>query len=176
MHPSKYVYTEDAYDKPEITLSTPEKDLEVLCELMVNFESIKDHDFDLLPIVKFQGWEKFFERLQGPIFSHLVRELWIHAKTSTYQVVYFVFGKNIVITEKLIAKLIGNDGSGIRCKLMGETRSDQVEKAKEISTTESHANKIKNHHSKLRIWARILLGCVNHKRLTNSFDYINIDQ
>lgn len=47
------MYAEDAYNNPEITLSTPEKDLEVLCELMVDFESIKDHMFDLLPAVKF---------------------------------------------------------------------------------------------------------------------------
>ncbi|KAI5447293.1 hypothetical protein KIW84_014953 [Lathyrus oleraceus] len=54
-------------------------------------------------------------------------------------------------------------------------RSDQVEMAKAISTTISHSNKIKNIHSKLRIWERILLGYVNHRRPTNSPDYINID-
>lgn len=58
-----FVYTEDAYDNPWITLSTPEKNLEVLCEIMVDFQRIKYHDFNLLPAVKFQGWEKFFDSL-----------------------------------------------------------------------------------------------------------------
>lgn len=38
------MYTEDAYDNPETTFSTPKGDLEVLSELMVDFESIKYHN------------------------------------------------------------------------------------------------------------------------------------
>lgn len=170
------MYTEDAYDNFEITFSTPKEDLEVLSGLMFDFESIKDHNFDLLSAVKFQGQEKFFDHLQGPLFPHLVIEFWIHAKTSTCQIASFVFGKKIVITEKLIAKLIENDESSIRHELMGERRYDQVEMAKSIFTTGSHANKIKNTHSDLRIWARILFRCVNHRKPTNSPDYINFDQ
>ncbi|KAI5405717.1 hypothetical protein KIW84_052469 [Lathyrus oleraceus] len=104
----------------------------------------------------------------GPVFPHLVREFWIHAKTFTCQVASFVFGKNIVINGKLIAKLIDNDGSGTRCELMGEKRPDQVEMAKAISTTRSHANKVKNLHFDLRIWARILLDAEKSLELVST--------
>lgn len=45
-----------------------------------------------------------------------------------------------MIIEKLINKLVSNDGSGIRRELIGERRFDQVKMAKAISTTGSHAN------------------------------------
>lgn len=48
------MYIEGAYDNPEITLSTPENDLEVLCELMVDIERIKYYIFGLLPADKFK--------------------------------------------------------------------------------------------------------------------------
>ena len=34
----------------------------------------------------------------------------------------------------------------------------------------------KNMHNYLRVWFRIILGCVHHIPSTNSFDYINTDQ
>lgn len=114
------VCTEDAYEVPEITLSIPAEKLEVLGDLLVEFENMKGNEINLLPIVNFQGWESFSNRLQGPIFFNLVSEFWIHAKPSPFQVTSFVFGKKIVIYEKLIAILIGHDGSGIRCEQMVE--------------------------------------------------------
>ncbi|KAI5433687.1 hypothetical protein KIW84_020816 [Lathyrus oleraceus] len=105
---------EDAYDVLEITLSTQSKKLEVLYELLVVFDNVKDNGNDLLPVVKFQGWESFFNRLQGPFFFNLVRELQLHFKSSLFQVTSFVFGKKIVIFKKLISKLVGHYWSGIR--------------------------------------------------------------
>lgn len=74
------LYTEDAYNGHEITLSTSAKNLEMMCELLVEFDNMKDN-IDLLTFVKFQVWELFFNRIRGGIFNHLVREFWIHAKS-----------------------------------------------------------------------------------------------
>lgn len=68
------MHTEDAYDTPELTLTTPVEKLIVLCELLVEFDNMKDNGIYLLIDVKFQGWEQYFDRLQGPVFYHLVRE------------------------------------------------------------------------------------------------------
>lgn len=67
------MHTEDTYDAPEITLITHAEKLEVLCELLVEFGNMKDNGIDRLSTVKFQGWESFFNRLQGPVSYHLVR-------------------------------------------------------------------------------------------------------
>lgn len=105
----------------------------------------------------------------------LVRELWIHAKTYTFQVTSFVIGKKIVITEKLIAKLIRHDGSGKKCLQMVERNFDLIEISKVIFTFGVHSNKIKDLLPHLRIWAKILLGCIHHRKPTNSTYYINGD-
>lgn len=66
------------------SLSIPAKKLEVLGELFVEFKNMKDNGIDLLPTVKFQGWERFINLLQDPIFFNLVREFLIHAKFSSF--------------------------------------------------------------------------------------------
>lgn len=49
--------TEDAYDAPDVTLRTQAENLEVLCELFVEFDNMKENGIDLLTVVKFQGWK-----------------------------------------------------------------------------------------------------------------------
>lgn len=109
------MFYEEPYKTLGLTLTTPVNKLEVLYELMVDFENLKDNGFNLLSVVDIQGWEKCFDHLQGSVFFHLVREFWIHAKTLVFQVTSFIMGKKFVITEKLIAKLIGHDGSRMGC-------------------------------------------------------------
>lgn len=106
----------------------------------------------------------------------MVKELWIHAKSSLFQVTSFLFGKKIVISEKLIAKLIGHDGFGIRCEQMVEKESNITEMSKVIFSSGKHSIKIKDVLPHIKVWARILLGCVNPRPTTNSSDYINGDQ
>lgn len=170
------MHIKDSYDAPELTMSTPTKKLEVLFERLVKFDNMKDNGIDILTIVKFQGWEQLFNRLQGPVFYYMVREFWIHAKFSLFQVNSFVFGKKIVIFEKLIAKLISHDGYGIRCEQMVKNESKLADIFEVIFISRNHSRKIKDLHPKLRVWARILLGCVHHRRSINYFDYINGDQ
>lgn len=150
--------------------------MKVLCELMIDFENLKENWFDLLSDVKIQGWEKYFDHLHGPVLFQLVREFWTHAKTSVFQVTSFVLGKSIVIIEKLIAKLIGHDGSGTRCHLMVAKRYYIIDISKVIFTFIVHSNKIKDLIPYMRIQVRILLGRVHHRKTTNSVEYINGDQ
>lgn len=49
------MHSEDAYDTHELTLTTPAEKLEVLHELLVEFDNMKDNGIDLLTAVKFQG-------------------------------------------------------------------------------------------------------------------------
>lgn len=48
--------------------------LQVLYELIVYFESMKENVCDLTPDVEFQGWTKYFDRLIGPVYPKLVKE------------------------------------------------------------------------------------------------------
>ena len=59
---------------------------------------------------------------------------------------------------------------------MADRCSDLKSISKEIFTSGQPSSKIrdlKDHH---KIWARIILGCINHRKPTSSPDYINIDQ
>lgn len=80
-----------------------------------------------------------------------------------------------MISEKLIAKLIGHDGSGIRCEQMVENESNLTETSKVILTFVKHSIKVKDILTHLKIWARILLGCIHARPSTDSSNYINGD-
>ena len=85
-------------------------------------------------------------------------------------------GKKIVITEDLIGKLIGYNGDEVRCSDMAEKCSDLKAIARVIFTFRHPSSKIRDLKDYYRIWARIILGCINHRKLTSSSDYININQ
>ena len=166
----------ERYEEASRTLMTPIDSLEVLCELIVDFISMKENDYDLTPDVEFQGWTKYFDRLLGPVFPSLVKEFWIHTTTSNHQVTLYVIGKKIVIFEDLIAWLIGHDGGAIRCSDMAEKCPDLTTISKEIFTSGKPSNKIKDLKYYFRIWSKIILGCISHRKPISSPDYINIDQ
>ena len=104
--------TAERYEEPSRTPLSPIDSLEVLCKLIIHFESMKENSYDLTPGVEFQGWTRYFDRLLGPVFPKLVKEFWIQASTSNHQVTSYVMGKNISISEDLIARLIGHNGGG----------------------------------------------------------------
>ena len=64
----------EQYEVPLRTLLTPVKNLEVLSEIIVDFNSLKENGFDLSEEIQAQGWEKYFDRLVGPTFPILVKE------------------------------------------------------------------------------------------------------
>ncbi|KAL5076615.1 hypothetical protein RYX36_015599 [Vicia faba] len=168
--------TSEQYQVPLRTLLTPVKNLEVLSELIIDFESLKENGFDLTEEIRAQKWERYFDRLVGPTFPALVKEFWIHAKISKHLVISSVMGKKIVISEDLIARLIGQSGGGVRCVDMAERCPDIGVVANRIFTLGMPSSKIKDLKDHCRVWAKIVLGCFNHRKPTSSPDYINVDQ
>ncbi|PNX56869.1 cullin-like protein, partial [Trifolium pratense] len=57
--------------------------LTLLPEKMVDFESLKANGFDVKPYFIAQGWDKYFEMLNGPIYPDLLKHFWMKAKVFT---------------------------------------------------------------------------------------------
>ncbi|MCI40549.1 cullin-like protein, partial [Trifolium medium] len=47
---------------------------------MVDFESLKVNDFDIEDLFIKQGWKRYFEMLNGPIYTRMVKEFWMNAQ------------------------------------------------------------------------------------------------
>ncbi|MCH96520.1 hypothetical protein A2U01_0017507, partial [Trifolium medium] len=48
-------------------------------ERMVDFESLKINGFDFEEMFTAQGWNKYFDMLNGPIYTRMVKEFWMKA-------------------------------------------------------------------------------------------------
>lgn len=59
---------------PHINLATPFEKLEVLCELLVDFDNLKRNVIDLTEELEKQGWGNYFKRIYGPVYTFLVKE------------------------------------------------------------------------------------------------------
>ncbi|XP_058774791.1 uncharacterized protein LOC131649061 [Vicia villosa] len=92
---------------PQKTCLIPLNELEVIVEMMVDFNNLEKHDIHLTEDMKFQGWEAFFYRLCGPVYPDLVKEFWVHATIMPKAILSFVHGEEISITENLLRKLFG---------------------------------------------------------------------
>ena len=64
----------EQYEEPYRMLLTPIDNLEVLSELIIDFESLKEKGFNLSEDVNAQGWNIYFDRLLGLTFPILVKE------------------------------------------------------------------------------------------------------
>src|SRR4051812_4004130 len=96
------------------TCLIPYADLEVLCELMVDFENLQAHNFNIKTDMLVQGWANYFDRLIGPVCPILVKEFWTHAILTPNAIISFVLGQEIAITENLIRNLLNLQGlSGV---------------------------------------------------------------
>lgn len=82
----------------------------------------------------------------------------------------------ISISEKSIATLLGHAGSGKRCFGMVANKDKIAEIANVIFKNGKSSSNAKDLHDNLRIWFKIIIGWIHHRKATNSLDYINIDQ
>ena len=41
---------------------------------MVDVENLKENGYDLTEGIRTQGWEGYFERLKGPVYTELVKQ------------------------------------------------------------------------------------------------------
>ncbi|XP_057443940.1 uncharacterized protein LOC130736110 [Lotus japonicus] len=154
------------------------EELQVLCEIRVDFQNLAENGLDLLPAVKAQGCERYFNRLSAPIYDKLVKEFSKHADCDDYQVVSHVLGKKIIISKRSIALLLG--GETIKGSRF-QTNDSKSKKFKEnlnsvlyVSWRSTKSDyKKKDLHPDLRILHKIMLNCLNTRPSGSSPDYIN---
>lgn len=99
---------------PHINLTTPFKKLEVLCELLVNFDNLNRNGINLNEELENQGRGNYFQQLYGPVYTFLVKEFRRFADCDDHYIVSYVLGVKTVITEKSIAKLLNMETLGGR--------------------------------------------------------------
>ncbi|XP_058726435.1 uncharacterized protein LOC131597780 [Vicia villosa] len=92
---------------PQKTYLIPLHQLEVICELMVDFDNLEKHDVHLTENMVFQGWGPLFYDLCGPVYPDLVKELWVHETVMPKEILSIVHGELFSITETLLRKLFG---------------------------------------------------------------------
>ncbi|XP_050908526.1 uncharacterized protein LOC127122190 [Lathyrus oleraceus] len=166
--------------EPHIHLSTPFDKLEVLSESLVDFDNMKRNGIDLTEELRMQGWETYFQRLYGPVYTYLIKEFWHFADSDDHYIVSHVLGVKIVITKKSIASLMNMETIGGRRIYNINPRAKYL--SQEIALTifqqnaEGKHSKNKELHQNLRVWMKIILGTTHHLPTSNFSDYINTDQ
>ncbi|PNX99121.1 hypothetical protein L195_g022384 [Trifolium pratense] len=58
----------------------PESSLNFLSEKIIDFESLSANGFDVKQYFSSQGWDKYFDMLNGPIYPDLLKKFWMKAK------------------------------------------------------------------------------------------------
>ncbi|XP_050916493.1 uncharacterized protein LOC127131621 [Lathyrus oleraceus] len=135
---------------------------------------------DLTDELKKQGWENYFRRLYGPVYTNLVKEFWRFADADDHYIVSYILGVKIVITEKLIVALLNMEKIGGRRIYNINPRAKYM--SHEINPTifqqsaEGKHSKNKELHQNLRVWLKIMLGTIHHRPASNSSDFINTYQ
>lgn len=161
----------------EITLNTPVEEIMVLNEIIVDFKNLTDNDFDFFETLAFQGWNTFFERLTGPTYPVLVKQLWIHAAAGKDIITSYIMHMKIVIMEKYIAYIISHNGCGKGCitpNIDAIVTSIIFKKGTKVDEGKGISSKYLNDN--LRVWFKIILDYIHHRPNTNSYDYINTTQ
>lgn len=153
----------------------------MLFDTIVDFKNLKDNCFDFTEMLNVQGWNTFFKRFTDPVYPVLVRHFWVHANAEKETITSYVMNRKIVITKKSIEDLIGHDGKGKRVHSATITAKRDADISPVISKEETNFADEKGPSAKdltrnLRVWFKIILGCINHRTSTNSSDNINIRQ
>lgn len=166
---------------PELTFNTHVDELMVLFEKIVDFKNLKGNGFDFFETLAFQGWNSFFKRLKGPVYPVLLKQFWVHATAEKEMVTSYVINSKIVIIGKSIADLILHNGRG---KIIHSAKTNAKREAKisyVIFKVGTNLDVDKGHGAKdltnnLRLWFKIILGCIHHRPSTNSSNYVNTRQ
>lgn len=142
--------------------------------------NMKRNGIDLSDELRMQGWETYFRRLYGLVYTYLVKEFWRFADSDDHYIVSHVLRIKIVITEKSIASLLNMEKTWGRRIYNINPRAEYM--SQEISLTifqqnaKENSSKNKELHQNLRVWMKIILGTIHHLPASNSYDYINTDQ
>lgn len=166
---------------PELTFHTPVNELTMLCETIIDLKNLKDNGFDFTKTLNVQGGNTFFERLTCLVYPVLVNQFWVYATAEKETNISYVMNRNIVITEKSIADLIGHDGKGKRVHCATITTKRCADISPNIFKEETNFANEKGPSAKdltrnLSVWFKIILGCINHRPSTNNSNCINTRQ
>src|SRR3954471_14660208 len=156
---------------PVISCSIPKKELEVICELMVDFDCLEKHEFRLKEDIIFQGWASLFAEFCGPVYPDLVKEFWVHAVVAPKSILSFVHGKFVVVTENILRMMFDLRNPEGAFEIDQRADWDVV-----LSTLYTYVNKTKNVKDMkdlYKIWTKILLGCFYHRKGTHAADFVN---
>lgn len=153
----------------------------MLCETIVDFKNPKENGFDFTKTLNVQGWNKFFERLTGPVYHVLVKQLCVHATIEREIITSYVMNRKTVIIEKSNVDLIGHDGKGkrVHSATISAKRDADIPLVifkKGTNLADEKGPSAKDLTNNLRVWFKIIPGCINHRPSTNSSDYINTHQ
>ncbi|MCI18806.1 hypothetical protein A2U01_0039961, partial [Trifolium medium] len=94
------------------------REFSFVIENMVDFDSFKANNLDIKPFFEKQGWITF-TRLNGPVYPLLVRDFWLHATVvdgglvGQKEIHSTIMGMDVVITQDVIAHVIGAPNEGI---------------------------------------------------------------
>ncbi|MCI05493.1 hypothetical protein A2U01_0026546 [Trifolium medium] len=59
-----------------VTIEIPYKKLDLVLEQPVDFESLRANCFDVKKLFQDQGWLGYFDILNGPVYTQLVKDFW----------------------------------------------------------------------------------------------------
>lgn len=96
------------------TLNEYENLVFVINEKFVDFNELKDKDFDLMKTISKQKLKCYFDMLHGFIYTNLISEFWLNAfiRHSGQTIQSNVYGFPITITQSLIAQTIKCEEKG----------------------------------------------------------------
>src|SRR3954462_6842748 len=159
---------------PVVACSIPKNELEVLCELMVDFDNIEEHQFHLKEDIIFQGWTSLFAEFVGPVYPDLVKEFWAHAVVAPKSILSFVHGKFVVITENILRVMF--DLKNPEGAFEFDQRADLGDVLSTLYPNVKKTKSVKDLRDVYKIWTKILLGCFYHRKGTHAADFINNEQ
>ena len=110
-----------------------------------------------------------------------MKELWRFADCDDDYIISLVLGIKIVVTEKSIAALLNMEKAGgrriyninPRAKYMSQEIIPTIFSQNPEGRTSSKNQEL---HKNLRVWLKIILGCIHHRPSSSSSDYVNTDQ
>src|SRR3954465_4144031 len=159
---------------PVVAFSIPKDKLEVLCELMVDFDSIEEHEFHLKEDIIFQGWTSLFAEFCGPVYPDLVKEFLGHAVVAPKSILSFIHGKFVVVTENILRMMF--DLRNPEGAFEIDQRDDWEVVLSNLYTDVNETKHVKDMRHLYKIWTKILLGCFYHRKGTHAADFINNEQ
>lgn len=110
------------------------------------------------------------------MYPVLVKKFWVHATIEKETITSYVMNMKIVIIEKPIVDLISHNGKGKRIhngKINAKREAATAFIIFKDGTNLDKGPSAKDLTNKLRVWFKIILGCIYHRPRTNSSDYVN---